>query len=115
MADKNKPSGKKGTGEQLSQEKIVSVFQQLRMEQRTVAAKLTEMEAEKNEHAWEPYIMRTNKLWSDCDHCSTVMDALRKVDPDRRCFRMVGGVLVERTVKDVLPALQYNSDQVLKS
>ena len=40
------------------------------------------------------------------------MDALKKVDPERRCFRMVGGVLVERTVKDVLPALQYNSEQV---
>jgi hypothetical protein len=40
------------------------------------------------------------------------MDALKKVDSGRRCFRMVGGVLVERTVKDVLPALQYNSDQV---
>lgn len=41
------------------------------------------------------------------------MDALKKVDSERRCFRMVGGVLVERTVKDVLPALQYNSEQVL--
>ncbi len=40
------------------------------------------------------------------------MTALKKVDQDRRCFRMVGGVLVERTVKDVLPALQYNSEQV---
>lgn len=47
--------------------------------------------------------------------CSTVMDALKKVDPDRRCFRMVGGVLVERTVKDVVPALKYNSDQVRRS
>lgn len=45
-------------------------------------------------------------------HRSTVMTALKKVDQDRRCFRMVGGVLVERTVKDVLPALQYNSEQL---
>lgn len=43
---------------------------------------------------------------------STVMNALKKVDPDRKCFRMVGGVLVERTVKDVVPALQYNLEQV---
>ena len=40
------------------------------------------------------------------------MDALKKVNQDRKCFRLVGGVLVERTVRDVLPALQYNSQQV---
>ena len=43
---------------------------------------------------------------------SIVMDALKKVDPGRKCFRMIGGVLVERTVKEVLPALQFNSEQV---
>ncbi|KAL8845968.1 MAG: hypothetical protein Q9221_008913 [Calogaya cf. arnoldii] len=29
---------------------------------------------------------------------------------ERKCFRMINGVLVERTVEDVLPALQINSD-----
>lgn len=44
--------------------------------------------------------------------CRIVIETLRGVDEGRRCFRMVGEVLVERTVKDVLPALQYNSQQV---
>ena len=44
--------------------------------------------------------------------CRIVIDALKKVDPERRCFHTVGGVLVERTVKDVLPALENNSEQV---
>ena len=35
------------------------------------------------------------------------------MDADRKCFRMVGGVLVERTVKEVLPALTSNRDQVI--
>ncbi|RMZ87791.1 hypothetical protein DV736_g4991, partial [Chaetothyriales sp. CBS 134916] len=29
---------------------------------------------------------------------------------NRKCFRLTNGVLVERTVKDVLPALKTNSD-----
>ena len=42
-----------------------------------------------------------------------VIETLQDVDKDRKCFRMVGGVLVERTVKEVLPALTTNRDQVI--
>ena len=44
--------------------------------------------------------------------CRLVIETLKDVDDERRCFRLVGGVLVERTVKDVLPALVNNKDQV---
>ncbi len=43
---------------------------------------------------------------------SLVIDTLKEVDPSRKCFRLVGGVLVERTVKEVLPALENNKEQV---
>ncbi|KAF7116734.1 hypothetical protein CNMCM5793_005291 [Aspergillus hiratsukae] len=39
-----------------------------------------------------------------------VIETLDPLPQDRKCFRMVNGVLVERTVKDVLPALKTNSD-----
>jgi Prefoldin subunit len=39
-----------------------------------------------------------------------VMETLQPLPEDRKCFRMINGVLVERTVKDVLPALKTNSD-----
>lgn len=45
---------------------------------------------------------------------STLDEALAK-EPDRKCFRLVGGVLVERTVKDVVPALQTNKEGVRDS
>ncbi len=41
-----------------------------------------------------------------------VIETLGGVSGDRRCFRMIGGVLVERTVKEVLPALEANRDKV---
>ena len=41
-----------------------------------------------------------------------VIETLTGVDPSRKCFRMIGGVLVERTVREVLPALTTNRDQV---
>lgn len=43
-----------------------------------------------------------------------VLETLTPLPGDRKCFRMINGVLVERTVKDVLPALQTNSDGLKK-
>ncbi|KAK2806358.1 hypothetical protein FQN51_007402 [Onygenales sp. PD_10] len=39
-----------------------------------------------------------------------VIDTLHPLPADRKCFRMINGVLVERTVKDVIPSLKTNSD-----
>ena len=39
-----------------------------------------------------------------------VIETLDPLPKDRKCFRMINGVLVERTIEDVLPALKTNSD-----
>ncbi|MFT7802052.1 prefoldin subunit 2 [Arapaima gigas] len=78
-----------------SAEQVVAGFQRLRQEQRSMATKVAELEMEINEH-------------------SLVIDTLREVDPSRRCYRLVGGVLVERTVKEVVPALESNREQISK-
>ncbi|PGG95047.1 hypothetical protein AJ80_10034, partial [Polytolypa hystricis UAMH7299] len=39
-----------------------------------------------------------------------VIDTLEPLPKDRKCFRMINGVLVERTVKEVTPSLKTNAD-----
>ena len=43
-----------------------------------------------------------------------VLETLTPLTDDRKCFRMINGVLVEMTVSDVLPALQTNADGLKK-
>ncbi|XP_038624655.1 prefoldin subunit 2 [Tachyglossus aculeatus] len=106
MADGSGRSGKNGGGGgggggggpgkgSVSAEQVVAGFNRLRQEQRSLASKAAELEMELNEHG-------------------LVIDTLREVDATRRCYRMVGGVLVERTVKEVLPALESNKEQIQK-
>ncbi|KAF4978285.1 hypothetical protein FZEAL_5296 [Fusarium zealandicum] len=38
----------------------------------------------------------------------------RPLSEDRKCFRLINGVLVERTVKDVVPALTTNQEGLRK-
>lgn len=76
-----------------SQEQIIMRFNQLRQEQRLLASKYGEFEMDIAEH-------------------NAVIDTLKNVDGNRKCFRSVGGILVERTVKDVLPTLENNKRQI---
>lgn len=39
-----------------------------------------------------------------------VLETLDPVPKDRKCFRMINGILVERTVADVIPALRTNAE-----
>ncbi|XP_043945899.1 prefoldin subunit 2 [Protopterus annectens] len=84
-----------GGSKGLNPEQVVVGFNKLRQEQRSLASKAAELEMELTEH-------------------SLVIETLKEVDPSRRCYRMVGGVLVERTVREVLPALEKNKDQIGK-
>lgn len=71
---------------------FIERIQTLRNEMQGIATKIGELEGDAEEHR-------------------AVIDTLRdtaKRSPDRKCFRMIGGILVERTVKDVLPALETN-------
>lgn len=44
--------------------------------------------------------------------CRVVIETMKEVDSERKCYRMIGGILVEGTVKEILPNLMTNSEEV---
>ncbi|GJE84336.1 prefoldin beta-like protein [Phanerochaete sordida] len=83
---------------QLSPQDVQQNYTRLQNELQSLANKIGELEQEAEEHTLV---------------LSTLNEAL-EAEPDRKCFRLVGGVLVERTVKDVVPALQTNRGGIQK-
>jgi prefoldin subunit 2 len=95
MATKTTTStGKKSTLTSEEQQKIVSGFQSLRDEQTQLVQKTQDLEMDLKEH-------------------DLVLSTLSTItDKQRRCYRMIGGVLIEHTVGEVVPALQTNREQI---
>mmetsp|Transcript_15147 Transcript_15147/g.36376 ORF Transcript_15147/g.36376 Transcript_15147/m.36376 type:complete len:127 (+) Transcript_15147:313-693(+) len=70
-----------------NEQEILSTYRQMQSEMQGLIQNLTKVEMERNEHR-------------------LVEETLEPLDPDRRAFRLVGGVLVERTVREVLPTVK---------
>ncbi|KAJ7129352.1 Prefoldin beta-like protein [Mycena epipterygia] len=82
----------------LSDQEISQNYSRMQNELQALAGKIGELDQEADEHTLV---------------LTTLNEALAE-EPDRKCFRLIGGVLVERTVKDVVPALQTNRDGIKK-
>jgi len=70
-------------------EQVLGVYRQMQSECSQIMGKISELNLEKEEH----------KL---------VVETLKKVELERRAYRLVGGVLAERTVGDILPIVESN-------
>ena len=77
--------------EPVNEQMIIGMYNNIRSEINQLHSKITELEMEVSEH-------------------SLVIGAVESLDPSRRCYRMIGGVLVERTVREVIPAVQRNKE-----
>ncbi|RMZ66872.1 prefoldin subunit 2 [Pyrenophora seminiperda CCB06] len=78
------------------QQELQTTYQNYKNTLQTIASKIGDIEQEAEEH----------KL---------VLETLQPLSGDRKCFRMINGVLTERTVKEVVPILQTNSDGLKKA
>lgn len=74
-------------------EAIINRYKMMNAECQQIAAKVQELTLEKDEHR-------------------LVVEALSKLEHERKAFRLVGGVLVERTVGEVLPTVTQNMEGV---
>ncbi|VWU51690.1 prefoldin subunit 2, putative [Hepatocystis sp. ex Piliocolobus tephrosceles] len=57
-------------------------------------------------------VSKIEELYQDVVEHKLVLEALENVPADRRCYRMVGEILVERTVGEIKPALIDHKNKV---
>ncbi|EYU45658.1 hypothetical protein ABFS82_14G017500 [Erythranthe guttata] len=77
--------------EPLNEQAVANIYGSMRTDINQIYSKITELEMEVSEH-------------------SLVINAIKPLDPSRRCYRMIGGVLVERTIQEVMPAVNRNKE-----
>jgi prefoldin subunit 2 len=58
---------------------------------------------------------KIGELESEADEHKLVLETLTPLDKGRKCFRMVGGVLVEKTVGEVIPLLETTKSGLEKA
>ena len=81
------------SGENSNPDAILASYKRLATECSTIASKIQDLKMEKDEHR-------------------LVIDLLKDLEPERKSFRLVGGVLVERTVGEVKPIVEENFEGV---
>ncbi|GAB5357473.1 hypothetical protein AAMO2058_000377800 [Amorphochlora amoebiformis] len=74
-------------------QEILKTYETMRADLSQITAKMLELDQDRNEH-------------------SLVVNTIKDLEPTRRCFRLIGGVLVERTIKEVLPAVKRNLEGI---
>ena len=94
-----------------------------------IASKIGDIEQETEEHKYAHLLTNSQSdfcfqspgpgSWSKSTPVLTllrlVLETLEPLPGDRKCFRMINGVLAERTVADIVPILQTNQDGLKKT
>ncbi|KAA6415397.1 MAG: prefoldin subunit 2 [Lasallia pustulata] len=85
-------------------------------QQQTTAKKQQELQLQYSSYknSLQQIAQKIGDVEQETEEHKLVLETLEPLPQDRKCFRLVNGVLVERTVKDVVPALKTNSEGLKK-
>merc|ERR1712031_86340 len=75
--------------------KVLDEYKSLHRECKTLTQKMAELDGEASEH-------------------QLVITTIKDMSDERRCYRLVNGVLVQRTVKEVRPTLQSTMENIME-
>ncbi|MCJ1352832.1 MAG: hypothetical protein MMC33_002816 [Icmadophila ericetorum] len=86
------------------------------MEQKITSQKQQELQLQYTTYKnnLQQLAQKIGEVESERDEHTLVLETLDPLPQDRKCFRMVNGVLVERTVKEVVPTLKTNQEGLKK-
>ncbi|KAG5358242.1 putative prefoldin subunit 2 [Yarrowia sp. B02] len=57
---------------------------------------------------------KIGEIEGESEEHKLVLETLKPMEADRKCFRMIGGVIVEKNVKEVQKDLETNFEQLKK-
>ncbi|KXT18688.1 hypothetical protein AC579_2708 [Pseudocercospora musae] len=111
-ASPSSPSGMISTRPRLTSETHIANMSQ----QQISAKKQQELQVQYSNYkdTLQAVAQKIGDVEQEVEEHKLVLETLMPLPGDRKCFRMINGVLVERTVKDVLPALQTNAEGLKK-
>ncbi|KAF1353655.1 Prefoldin beta-like protein [Delphinella strobiligena] len=86
------------------------------MAQQVPARKQQELQAQYSNYkeTLQAIAQKIGDVEQETEEHKLVIETLEPLPGERKCFRMINGVLVERTVKDVMPQLTTNADGLKK-
>jgi prefoldin subunit 2 len=82
-------------GDNSNPELIISTYKSMTNECQQLTTKISELTMEKEEHR-------------------LVLETLKKLEPERKTFRLLNGVLVEHSVGEVTPTVEENFEGIVK-
>jgi prefoldin subunit 2 len=80
----------------------------------TYMARQVDLQAQYNayKNQLQQIAAKIGDLETEVDEHSLVISSISELPPQRKAFRMIGGVLVEKTVGEVIPALKTNQEGI---
>lgn len=113
----DKPSTSIATVNNKKIQAAVNNLNKLGIEQRNLSQKLNELEGDAAEHRFEflnsfSFSNIRLILFRFRKKSRLVIDALKEVNGERTCYRLVSGVLLQSTVNEILPELEQSLSMV---